>query len=330
MDEAILSQIEGYIEKMIEWGYLIWSPTQNYLATNAGIKRESVAVNNFNFTPNGLNTITISILDSCCLQCSYCSQSAKREKSDLLSLELISRNLQDAYDLGARYFGVFGGEPMMHPKIFEIIKIAYQMGYSMVYLFTRGTLITHEKAKKLHSVGISELQLTVDSHIPEKYDAIAGVPGSFNKMFRGLYYLQDVGIKIILKIIVTSYNIDDIVDTVLFFKDAGVTTFNLEVVYPVGRADYNALPSNEKVVALKRNLDNLFQDEKEIECNFTYLEYGKPKQCGGGINSIFVFADGETGPCDKSHFIRKRISFGNIHEKSLKDGSQKQLGHLEN
>ena len=53
MSESVLSQINGYVDKMIAWGYLIWSPTQNYLGTNAGIMRESIVTEDTNFMPNG-------------------------------------------------------------------------------------------------------------------------------------------------------------------------------------------------------------------------------------------------------------------------------------
>lgn len=321
VSETIVVQIDEYIKKMIEWGYLVWSPTQNELTSNAGLNRSKVQFNpNSNvLSPNGLNTITISILDSCCLKCGYCSQSAPIGKSDILSFEKISEILTDAYDLGARYFGIFGGEPMMHPDIIKIVQFAYNIGYRYVHIFTRGTLIDCQRAKELRSVGVNKIQITVDSHIPDKYDEIVGVKGSFNKMFRALFYLQDVGIDIFLKSIVTSNNISEIFDTILFFKDAGIRDFGLEVVVPVGRADYSILPKYEDVLMLQKKIDELCSSNPDIHCELAYMKYGKPKQCGGGINSIFVFADGETGPCDKSHYIRKKISFGNVHDMSLKE-----------
>ncbi|MBW4827139.1 MAG: radical SAM protein [Clostridiaceae bacterium] len=321
VSEVVVSQVDQYINKMIEWGYLIWSPTQNVLTSNAGIARDKLVCksNSTALSPNGLHTITISILDSCCLKCSYCSQSSPTRKSHILSFEKISEILTDAYDLGARYLGIFGGEPMMHPDIIEIVRFAYSLGYRYVHIFTRGTLIDHQQAKKLHSVGVNEIQVTVDSHIPDKYDEFVGVQGSFNKMFRALFYLQDVGIEIFLKSIVTSTNISDMFDTVLFFKDIGIKNIGLEVVVPVGRANYKQLPEYKDVLSLQKNIDKLCSCTDDFHCNLTYLKYGIPKQCAGGICSIFVFADGETGPCDKSHYLRKEISFGNIHDMSLKE-----------
>lgn len=319
---SVLGQVEGYIERLIHWGYLIWSPTKNTIVTKElapSIISQNVSNSDRIMNPSGLHTITISILDEFCLSCHYCSQNAPVGKSVMIEFSKIKEILLEAYELGARYFGVFGGEPMLHPNIFEIIEYAYQIGYRKVYMFTRATLITYEKAKKLRSVGIDTLQVTVDSHIPSQYDSIVGVKGSFNRMYRGLYYLQNVGINVFLKMIISKQNIENISESIKFFRDAGIKSFGLEVVVPVGRADFDILPTEQQIDRLKEEISEITSLYPDLEFNLTYLKYGTPKQCAGGITSIFVYADGETGPCDKAHAFRKQLSFGNIYNESLKD-----------
>lgn len=312
-------QIDQYIQNLINWGFLTWSPQKV-----KGLKTSLSYMSNIpkftsELTPTSMIAITISILDSCCLKCEYCSQNAPIGKSHLIPFDKVIEILDDAYDLGAQYLGVFGGEPMMHPDVYEIIQYAHLKGYKKVLLFTRGTLIDELAAKRLHSVGIQSLQLTADSHIPEHYDRIVGVPGSFNRMFKAIYYLHSVGIEIIMKIIATKKNIADIPSMVLYFRDLGIEKFNIEAVVPVGRASFTLVPSKEELDCLQMHLDKITGQFPNVDYSLAYLSYGKPKKCAGGIGEIIVFADGDTGPCDKSYFIKDQIGFGNINKQSLKE-----------
>lgn len=317
--QAIVKQVDEYIHTMISWGYLTWSPHKVSNLNSPIHFFKDHPTNHQGLTPTSMIAITISILDSCCLKCDYCSQNAPNGKSIYMSLQKIKELLDDAYELGARYFGVFGGEPMMHPNIYEIISYAYEKGYKRVQLFTRATLIGEEAARKLHAAGIHSLQLTVDSHIPDKYDDMVGVKGSFARMYRGVYCLLSYGIEISLKIIVTRQNVHDIPDMVVFFRELGIQKFDIEVVVPVGRAGYDLVPSLDQIHSLQQKLDQIKTEYVVKQCSLSYLKYGRPKQCGGGINSIMVFADGDTGPCDKSYFIKDKVGFGNIYEHSLKE-----------
>lgn len=317
--KALVNQVDQYIDNLIAWGYLTWSPKKvdrlNSTLTYMNPRLEE----NQELSPSSMLAVTISILDSCVLKCGYCSQNAPNGKSILMPFEKVKEILDDAYDLGAKYFGVFGGEPMMHPDVYDIIQYAYLKGYKHVQLFTRGTLIDEAAARKLHSVGIHSLQLTADSHIPEKYDSIVGVPGTFMRMYRAVYYLLGAGIEIIMKIIATKENIADIPDMVRYFTEIGIVKFDIEAVVPVGRAGFSLVPSLEELTRLQQQLDELKAQYSLLNCGLSYLNYGKPKQCSGGIGTMIVFADGDTGPCDKSYFIKDQLSFGNIYQQNLKE-----------
>src|SRR5437773_3243124 len=91
----------------------------------------------------------ISIINSCNLRCQGCwvDVAAKQETIDLAAM---NRLINEAREMGNVFFGIVGGEPFMHPQLFEILA-AHPSCYFQV--FTNGQFITDEKAKRLRQLG---------------------------------------------------------------------------------------------------------------------------------------------------------------------------------
>lgn len=309
--------VEKFLNKMLQKGFLQISPVDIEVDIFS-LRFKHYEEKNY-FNPSQLHTVTISITESCCMKCGHCSQSAPFGKGKQMSFKQIQMILNDAYNLGARYFGVFGGEPLLHPDIFNIVKYAYHIGYRDVIIFTKGTLITNEKAKILKSIGVNTIQVSCDSHIPSKYDKIVKQKDAFKKFFQGIYSILNAGITIQLKVVITNKNINDALDLIEFFILNGITNIAMEVVVPVGRADFKYLPSSEEIYDLDTKIIKLKKDNKEKYRNvtFKYCEYGKAKSCSGGISSLMIFVDGTVSPCDKSYEYKDILNFGNVFENSL-------------
>ena len=91
----------------------------------------------------------ISIINSCNLRCQGCwvDVSAKQE---VISLEAMNKLIREAKEMGNVYFGIVGGEPFMHPQLFEILEANPDCYFQV---FTNGQFITDEKAKRLRRLG---------------------------------------------------------------------------------------------------------------------------------------------------------------------------------
>ena len=285
-----------------------------------GMEKEYVDGNNY-YNPTLLSSITISITEACCLSCGHCSQSAPLGKGKEFSLAKMKEIVGDARDLGARYLGIFGGEPLLYPKLDEVISYSFEQGYQDIIIFSKGTLIDEKRARQLRGRGINKIQISCDSHIPEVYERIVGQKDTFVKFYKGIYALISAGINVLLKVIVTNKNIDTMPELIDYFISMGVKNIEMEVVVPVGRADFSMIPSDEKVDKLEQYIDMLKKKEpnKYRELNFKCLRYGRKKSCGGGITSLMVFADGDVAPCDKWFEYRKLFNFGNVYSNSIKE-----------
>src|SRR5436309_3628886 len=91
----------------------------------------------------------VSVINSCNLRCQGCwvDVSAKMEAMDPAAFHKLVR---EARAMGNVFFGIVGGEPFMHPRLFELLE-AHSDCYFQV--FTNGQFITDAKAKRLRELG---------------------------------------------------------------------------------------------------------------------------------------------------------------------------------
>lgn len=102
----------------------------------------------------------VSIINSCNLRCQGCwvDVSAKQQTIDLPAM---NRLIDEAKAQGNVFFGLVGGEPFMHPELFDILA-AHPDCYFQI--FTNGQFITDEKAKRLREIGNATPLISVEGN----------------------------------------------------------------------------------------------------------------------------------------------------------------------
>ena len=100
----------------------------------------------------------LSIINSCQLRCQGCwvDVAAKRQ---MIELEDLNRIVNDAKQHGNSFFGILGGEPLMHPQLLEFLA---QHPDCYFQIFTNGQLITPAVAKELRRLGNSTLLISIE------------------------------------------------------------------------------------------------------------------------------------------------------------------------
>lgn len=100
----------------------------------------------------------ISILNSCNLRCQGCwvDVAAPREA---MSFEELDRLITNAKEHGNSFFGILGGEPLMHPDLMRVLE-AHPDCYFQI--FTNGQLITDDIADRLRRAGNATPLISVE------------------------------------------------------------------------------------------------------------------------------------------------------------------------
>src|SRR4028119_193719 len=101
----------------------------------------------------------------CNLACTYCNEYDKT--SEPVPLDEMKRRFDKLAELGTSVVTISGGEPMMHPQIFEII--AYIRSKGMIAgLISNGYYFQPDKIKRLNEAGLDYLQISIDNVVPDE------------------------------------------------------------------------------------------------------------------------------------------------------------------
>src|SRR5438046_5408701 len=123
----------------------------------------------------------VSIINSCNLRCQGCwvDVAAKQQTIDLAAMNKL---IAEAKEMGNVFFGIVGGEPFMHPQLFEILETHPDCYFQV---FTNGQFITDEKAKRLRQLGNVTPLISVEGNQIVS-DVRRGRPGVLSKTMQGV------------------------------------------------------------------------------------------------------------------------------------------------
>ena len=130
----------------------------------------------------------ISPTAKCNLSCVGC-YAHEYVKHKGLSFEEVDRILKEAKQLGIYFITISGGEPFIWPHLFEILKKHNDMYFQ---IYTNGTLIDKEVAKKLSEIGNVSPAISVEGF--EKFTNIRRGEGIFNKIMEAMDNLREAGV----------------------------------------------------------------------------------------------------------------------------------------
>jgi cyclic pyranopterin phosphate synthase len=141
--------------------------------------------------------LRISITDRCNLSCMYCHN----EGADCCTCgpvghemkpELICGIVSEAAKFGVNKVKFSGGEPLFRKDFEEILACLPPL--REVSATTNGILL-EKRAKALKAAGLDRVNISLDSLVPEKYEAITGAPsGSLEKVIRGIDSAVEAGL----------------------------------------------------------------------------------------------------------------------------------------
>lgn len=141
--------------------------------------------------------LRISVTDRCNLSCIYCHN----EGADCstcgpvgreMKPELICGIVREAVKFGINKVKFSGGEPLFRNDFEEILACLPPL--KEVSATTNGILL-EKRAKALKAAGLDRVNISLDSLVPEKYEAITGAPsGSLEKVIRGIDSAVEAGL----------------------------------------------------------------------------------------------------------------------------------------
>lgn len=270
------------------------------------------------------HSATIAISYACQCDCAHCSAHTYREKmaaeKNELTVPELQRTIGQAVDLGVTCVVLTGGEPLLHPRLGQLIR-SVDRSKSVCTIFTNGELLTTDRVANLKQDGLFGTFVSFDFPDAQRHDSNRRRDGIFANAVEGIKRCQDAGILTGLSTYVTREKMDNgDMDALLDLgRELGVLEVFIFDVIPTGRlGDEEGCALHERDVQSVAELRTKYNAKPEYprivhQSMFVGLNYPCIAQgCPAAVVQVHVRANGDVTPCDFTPY-----SFGNVREQPL-------------
>lgn len=185
--------------------------------------------------------------ETCNLACTHClyAASPKTRNPYRLSESELTGLLTQVEAVGAKpHFMFTGGEPTLHPELYDFLETVDGQGYSF-QLMTNGTRINKQSAERLAKMSnLTKVQISLESAHPKINDSIYGT-GLHRKVLQAVDTLKEQAVPVTLAVTPMEVNEEGFsaIEELAAVKGADIKYISL---YDLGAARENGLkPSRE-------------------------------------------------------------------------------------
>jgi len=170
--------------------------------------------------------LRISVTDRCNIRCFYCMPETGAEfvkASTLLSFAEIERFASTAVSLGIRKIRLTGGEPLLRPKLPDLVaKLSALPQVRDLALTTNGVLLA-DAAKPLHDAGLRRLNIHLDTLDRERFRQISR-RDDLGRVMAGLEAARTTGYDVVKinAVAVKGMTEPDVISLVRFGRENGI------------------------------------------------------------------------------------------------------------
>ncbi|MFN2341238.1 MAG: radical SAM protein [Halanaerobium sp.] len=150
-----------------------------------------------------------NINSQCNLNCKHCySNSTAAKKDTTLTTKEAFALIDQLADFKVPVLLLSGGEPLLRPDIFKLIKKAKSRNLRVV-ISTNGTLLTEKMVQELKSLGVSYIGISLDG-LEKVNDNFRGKKGAFRSALEGIQNCQKYDQKVGLRFTINQENYQEI------------------------------------------------------------------------------------------------------------------------
>jgi len=187
-----------------------------------------------------LNQIYFYLTQGCNLRCRHCWIAPKYQPQDKkypsLDTELYRDIIRQAKPLGLHTVKLTGGEPLLHPDIYELLDFIRKEELRPV-IETNGVLCTAELAREIKKCKNPFVSVSIDGADRETHEHIRGVEGCFEEALQGLKNLVEAGFQPQVIMSIMKHNKDRMGEVVRLAESLGAGSVKFNIVQPTARGE---------------------------------------------------------------------------------------------
>jgi AdoMet-dependent heme synthase len=234
-----------------------------------------------------------------------------------MTLSEIRSLLGQLADAGVFFLTLSGGEILLRRDFFEILGYARQLKFC-VKLKSNAIMIREPQARRMRSLAVESIQVSIYSHRAEVHDSITKVPGSLKRSIDAIRFLKSYGLKVIIANVLMTQNRQDYRGVRALAAEIGVECTLDPTITPKIDGDRSVLDLNVDRSALAQ----VFRDKSLVG---NTEEFGSPPSipnedemeslpCSAGHTSCYISPYGDVYPC-----VQFPFPSGNVRSRSFLD-----------
>lgn len=243
-----------------------------------------------------LNQIYFYLTQGCNLKCRHCWIAPKYQTEDTtwpsVDFELFKDIVQQGKELGLSGVKLTGGEPLIHPKIEQILDYLSETGLRLT-IESNGVKCTPpivEKIMKNHRPFVS---VSLDAPDSETHEWVRGVPGCFDAALNGVRNLVKAGLRPQIIMSVMRRNADKMEDVVRLAEKENAESVKFNLVTPTARGEQmqksGETLSIQELIDLGRWIENTLEPSSPLRIVYSHPTAFRP------LSRIFTKPDGRCG-----------------------------------
>ncbi len=206
----------------------------------------------------GITNVLVEVTENCPLDCRHCYLKARRRRKHHLPVKTFASFIQILRDHGGLFLTLTGGEPLLHPHVDDLLKIAADEGY-VIRIYSSLQNVSESLFELISAFPVMEIETSLCGASDDEHDSVTGVKGSFYRTVEAIKRLRKEGVKVNIKMIITRENFSQIALVKRLARELDVNFFASPVILPCG-GDFR-IP--EKFLT-KRQLKELFETHADV------------------------------------------------------------------
>jgi len=263
--------------------------------------------------------IDLQVTNKCNLYCPHCIYSSCKDGKHM-PLDMMLDIIPSLKKIGCKTIHITGGEPLLHPKLFEFIKIAHKNDIN-TRLQTNGLLL-QEKITDLIDCHIEDVLISIDG-LQYYHDRFRNYNGLYKICLSSIDKLKKNGITVRVNSAICKDNISQIYKLSNVLENHNVDFHSYFYLTPLGRGktmrEKCLSPSEWYNFYEKTSKNNYNKNIKiKIQKAFVNLNENMHSLCRlSKKNNIHVSLDGTVYPC--VFLIGTKMSLGNLNNEKLEN-----------
>lgn len=202
---------------------------------------------------------------SCALACRHCRAEAQpRRHPDELTTEEGLALIDSIERAGPKLLIFSGGDPMMRPDIFELIRHATAKRTMRVALSPSATpRLLKTDFHKIREAGIARMSLSIDGYDRESHDTFRGVPDTWDWTMEAVKKAKDAGIGLQINTTMTRMNFEHFDAFPKLLEWVEPVTWSVFMLVPMGRGKREDLLRG-------REIEDLFEKMAALSARVPY------------------------------------------------------------